>query len=560
MSDLGKDLNQKLIKLFENKRYSEIEFEIESFGDIEKLPIKILMAYAVAIALNLKSKKKDFEKAAYFFERVYISNKSNVDPLYNLIIVSLKSGVFKYVYPHLIERHKKNNKDEKVLEALHKINFISGNVSESQFYSSQLIKVNPNYPSIWEDYLSSFNYIANKSQGEHLKYALEFDKLPKIDDNPLLKINKKIKKNKIKLAFLSPDLKTHSVSFFLKDILSKINKKDFEIFAFSNLEKNLHDGITEELKKYFDEWYDIKKMTDIEFVNLARSLDVDILVDLAGFTVGNRIQALRARCSPIQISWLGYCNTLGIKNMDYLIADYNLIKKEEENLYSEKILYLPKIWNVMSNQKNLPNINNLPLKESSIFTFGSFNSFFKLSNETINLWSKILNNSNSRLILKSGSASSYSVVKNITKKFKESGVEENKVIILDKNLTREEHLSQYNKIDVALDTFPYPGVTTSFESILMGVPVLTMSGFNFNSRCGESINLNLGMDDFIAAGDEDYFDKAIQLQKNVKKLELLRSSLREKALASPLFDVDNFTNEFSSILKMVWNNHVTSQS
>ena len=211
-------------------------------------------------------------------------------------------------------------------------------------------------------------------------------------------------------------------------------------------------------------------------------------------------------------------------------------------------------------QKNLPNINNLPLKESSIFTFGSFNSFFKLSNETINLWSKILNNSNSRLILKSGSASSYSVVKNITKKFKESGVEENKVIILDKNLTREEHLSQYNKIDVALDTFPYPGVTTSFESILMGVPVLTMSGFNFNSRCGESINLNLGMDDFIAAGDEDYFDKAIQLQKNVKKLELLRSSLREKALASPLFDVDNFTNEFSSILKMVWNNHVTSQS
>ena len=108
------------------------------------------MAYAVAKALNLKSKKKDLERAAYFFEKVFISNKSNLDALYNLIIVSLKSGVFECVYPHLIERYKNNNKDEKVLEALHKINFISGNISESQLYSSQLIKINPNYPSAWD--------------------------------------------------------------------------------------------------------------------------------------------------------------------------------------------------------------------------------------------------------------------------------------------------------------------------------------------------------------------------------------------------------------------------
>ena len=210
----------------------------------------------------------------------------------------------------------------------------------------------------------------------------------------------------------------------------------------------------------------------------------------------------------------------------------------------------------MSKQKNLPNINSLPLKKSSIFTFGSFNNFSKLSNETIKLWSKILNNTNSRLILKSGSTSSDSTVKNIIKKFKEHGVEENKVLILDKDLTREEHLNHYNKIDVALDTFPYPGVTTSFESILMGVPVLTMKGFNFNSRCGESINLNLGMDEFLAADEEDYLTKAIQLQKDLTKLELLRSSLRERALASPLFDVANFTNEFSSILKKAWSNYM----
>ncbi len=556
MADLETDLKKKLLHLFNNKKYSEIEFEIELLGDVNKQPTQIITIYATSKALNNSSKKEDFIKAAYFFEKVYVSNKSNLDMLYNLIIVSIKSREYKYVSPHLIERYKVDNKDEKVLEALHKINFASGNISEAHFYSSQLIKVNPNYPSVWEDHLSSLNYITSKSQSDHLKYALEFDRLPKIDDNSLLKINNNFKKNKIKLAFLSPDFKTHSVCFFLKDVLSKINKKDFEIFAFSNLETNYYDGMTNDLKKSFDEWYDIKKMSDIKFVNLARSLDIDILIDLAGYTVGNRIQALRTRCSPVQISWLGYCNTLGIKNMDYLIADPNLIKKEEENLYSEKILYLPKIWNVMSRQKNLPIVNSLPSKENSIFTFGSFNNFSKLSNETIKLWSKILNNTNSRLILKSGSTTANSTIKYIVKKFKEHNVEEKKVLILDKNLTREEHLKQYNKIDVALDTFPYPGVTTSFESILMGVPVLTMKGFNFNSRCGESINLNLGMDEFLAADEEDYLTKAIQLQKDLTKLELLRGSLRERALASPLFDVDNFTNEFSSILKKVWNNYM----
>ena len=210
----------------------------------------------------------------------------------------------------------------------------------------------------------------------------------------------------------------------------------------------------------------------------------------------------------------------------------------------------------MSKQKNLPNINNLPAKQNSIFTFGSFNNFAKLSDETIKLWSKILNNTNSRLILKTGSKTSALTFKNILKKFNKHDVQENKILILNKNSSRKEHLSEYNNIDIALDPFPFPGVTTTFEAITMGVPVLTMRGSNFNSRCGESINLNVGMGEFIAADEQDYLAKAIQLQEDLTKLNLLRSSLRERALASPLFDVANFTNEFSSILKKAWSNYM----
>ena len=554
MSDLNVDLKKKLLDLYNNKRFSEIEFELELLGDLEKQSPSTMMTYAVAKTLNLKSKKEDYEKAAYYFEKVYILNKNNLDALYNLIIVSTKSRAYDYVMPHLIERYRIEKKDQKVIWGLSKINFMLGNISESFYYLSKLIKINPNYPDAFTEYLLISNYISNISQEEYFKQTLEFDRLLNTEIKPLIKIDKNIKK-KIKLAFLSPDFKTHSVSFFLKDFLSKINKNDFEILAFSNLEINYHDEMTNELKLFFDEWYDIKKMSDSELVNLARSQNIDIFIDLAGFTFGNRIQALRTRCSPIQISWLGYCNTLGIKNMDYIIVDLNLIKKEEQSLYSEKILYLPKIWSVMSKQKNLPNINNLPAKQNSIFTFGSFNNFAKLSDKTIKLWSKILNNTNSRLILKTGSKTSALAFKNILKKFNEHDVQENKILILNKNSSRKEHLSEYNNIDIALDPFPYPGVTTTFEAITMGVPVLTMRGSNFNSRCGESINLNLGMNEFIARDEKDYFDKAVELQKNLKKLELLRRSLREKALNSPLFDVNKFTIDFTSILKRVWNNN-----
>jgi len=547
------DLKQKLVELFNNKRYSEIEFELEKLGDLEKQPLQIMNAYAAAKALNINSGKKDLEKAAYLFEKVYSSDKSNLETLYNLIIVSIKSRVYRYVFQHLIDRYEVNNKDNKVLEALSKINFVTGNIPESNKYAYKLIKINPHYPQAWENYLSSLNYISEQSQQHYLKHALEFDKLTKIIDKPPLKKKPKDLKKKIKLGFISPDLRTHSISFFLQDVLSQINKHEFETFAFSNLEQQDQDNVTNAIKKSCDYWYDIKRLSDNEFIDLARSLDLDILIDLAGLLFGNRIQALRVRCAPIQISWLGYCNTLGIKNMDYIIADPNLIKKEEEELYSEEILYLPNIWNSMSKPKNLPNVNILPAKNSSIFTFGSFNNFSKISNETLKIWARILNDSNSRLILKSNGAKSDETNENILKKFKQYVNKENKVLILDRSLTTKEHLAEYNKIDLALDTFPYPGVTTSFEAILMGVPVLTMKGYNFNSRCGESINLNLNIKEFIATSTDDYYNKALRIQKDLDILSETRASLRQNALASPLFDTKTFTKDFSQILRKTLN-------
>ena len=316
--------------------------------------------------------------------------------------------------------------------------------------------------------------------------------------------------------------------------------------------------MSEALKNSTDQWHIIFSKPDIEVVNLVKSLDIDILIDLNGLTKGNRVNVMANRCAPIQICWLGYNNSTGLKNMDYLIADNNLVKKDEENLYSEKILYLPKIWNAFSYPPELPSINHLAKKDKPLFSYGSFNNFAKISDDTIEVWTRILNNSNSRIYLKNSQKdASLELTENLIKKFKDRGVQENKIIFLKTEKNILDHLTLYNKIDLSLDTFPCPGVTTSFEAVLIGVPVLTMKGHNLNSRCGESININLKMENFIAKNKDDYFDKAISFQNNPDIKKNFGNNLRNKALSSPLFDTENFTKDFTETLKKVYLKHMS---
>ena len=543
---LSTDLIIKLKKLFTEKKFTEIEFSIESLGELKKLPNNILNLYAVSKALNPNSKIDDFKLSAYCFEKIYLTDKSNREVFYNLIVASVKAVDFTYLEKHLIEEYRKDKENPKILEALAKMNFFYNNMKEASIYYEKLVSLKPEYANVWSSFIASLNYHYHYDQKKYLEFCRKFDKTIKIEtDN--FKSNL-IKNKKIRVGFLSADFKNHSVSLFLREILNKLDKTEFELFGLSNLQLTFHDKMTMSLKTIFDKWYDIFDLTDEELVKLARTCNLDILIDLSGHTYQNRINILKARCAPIQISWLGYCNTSGVKNIDYLIADPNLIKKEEHSLYSEKILYMPNIWNALSKPNNLPSIRND--KEKNVFTFGSFNNFQKISLETIKLWSKILNEKNSRLILKTSTQFDNQKSKEILlKKFEIEKVDLKKIIVLDRKKTFEEHLDCYNKVDLLLDTFPYPGVTTSFQSWVMGVPVLTMKGFNFNSRCGESINYNLNFPEFVAKNEKDYFDKSLDIKEKNNIDISYRLALREKALKSNLFDTETFTKDFVGLIK-----------
>jgi len=549
--DLNKDQKIKLKRFFDQKNYSKFENFIERLGPIKDLPIYLQMGYAGSKVLNPESKKNDFIQASIIFENTYTKDKSNLEALYNLILSSLKAETSKYILQHLIDAYKKNKKDLKVVEGLARIHFLLDNMETSVKFFRELVDLNQisTIDGGRLTYLASMNYPSNISQEDYynecIKLGHTFDrysKLPSYSEN-----NENNEKNKkIKIGFLSGDFRDHSVNFFLKDVVKKIDKKKFHTIGLSNLElKRHHKTITKFYQNHFDEWFDIIDYSDEKLINFIRSLNIDILVDLNGFTFGNRLNIFAARSAKIQIGWCGYNNSLGIKNMDYIVADKNLIKNSEKNLYREKIIFLPKIWNAMSKPDNLPAVNELPFKDNKIFRYGSFNSFKKISEATVKLWSKILKNSNSELYLKNSGGYNEEIYDNLIRKFEKQGVDTKKLIFLKKS-KNSEFMKDYYKIDLALDTFPYTGVTTSFQAYLMGVPVLTLSGFNFNSRCGESININLGLDEVVAKKYDDYFKKAILFQ-NREKLSILRSKLRSKVLNSSLFETSEFTKDLSEI-------------
>ena len=552
MIDLKKDLEFKINQYFKEKKFTKIEKEIKKLGSFENLSPKFLAYYALSKSLNSNSTKSDFQEAAYLFEKIYNINQNNVEAIYNLIICATKAELYLYLKDFLEKIYKNFSNDLKINEGLSKVNFYLGNTILATKYYKKILEINPNNQDFWSKFLASNNYNQVYSQEEYLVWCKKFDNI----SNPKVISEIKVKKkDKINLGFVSSDFRSHSVGFFLKDVIIKINKNKFNVFAYNNLVLDPLDGLSKEIKSFFNGWTDAYKLKDKDLIDKIRNDNIDILIDLSGYTQGNRIIIFKARSAPIQISWLGYCNSLGLENIDYLIADPYLIPENEYSLYTEKIIEMPKIWNALAVPKKIPNVS-LENFNSASFDFGCLNNFQKISHRTVEIWSLIMNKTKANLVLKSSTVSNDDLSKNLIRKFEKHKVDIKRLKIFQRVKGQNQHLEFYNRFHMSLDTFPYPGVTTSFESVLMGKPFLTLAGNNFNSRCGKSINLNLGLDEFIAKSEDDYIEKALYFYQNPGYLFEIVKNLRTKALASSLFDTSNFTKSFTSILQNIYKNHL----
>jgi protein O-GlcNAc transferase len=544
----------KIKKLLLKKNFEEAIVLIEStFSDIEKTS-EILNILGVCRLQKKNSSNLDLLSAIENFRDCYLKEKNTnqgIEGLLNFIVSSNKANQYDDSVKYFKETELTMGYIPKLFHLIVNVYEKLNEIENAIHYLKKIMENDGIENNTLQKYIY-FNSYKNKwSQKDFFENTIKLEEiLPQYKVDEIINTSKN---KKIKLAFLSSDLRgNHSVIGFLKTIIENVNKDKFEIILFSNCKINKEDETSSGLKTYFDNWINIEKLNDIEAISIIRKNNINIMVDLMGLSSSNRLNLFRNRLAPIQILWLGYNNTSGLSQMDYLIADSNLIKKNEIKLYSEKILFLPNIWNCHSGFSVLRKKNPSPLIKNKYITFGSFNNANKVSDEVVNVWSKILKNiNNSRLVLKS--SHSY-CDKSLKKKFEKNKVL-NQITFLDKKDSFEEHIDEYKKIDLALDTFPYNGVTTSFEAIWMGAPLLTLKGFNPNSRAGESINQNLDMNYLIANNKDEYVLKAVELSNNFEKVIEIRKNLFDKALESNLFNDKKFSKEFYENLEKIYFNH-----
>ncbi len=422
-------------------------------------------------------------------------------------------------------------------------------INKVKFLLGELVKKKYYRPTNICSYIYNNLFFKDWSQEKFLEYGkILNENLTNYNQEELFPLTNKVNK-KITIGFLSGDIRSkHSITYFLKTIIDTYNKNKYSINLYLNQDKSKEDETTKYFLKNVNKFTYIKNLKDEDAINLIRKDGVDIFIDLIGVTSDTRLSLVKNRVASSQILWCGYNNTTGLKEIDYILADPNLIYESEKNMYTEKVLYLPKIWNCHSGFDQKRPFIPSPTIENNYITFGSFNNFSKISDPVVKTWSKILKSiKNSKLILKS----SIPRINNILiKKFKDENVLDSlEFVPYSKNF--EDHIKSYEMIDIALDTFPYPGVTTSFEAIWMGTPVLTMKGYNFNSRCGESINKNLGLNWLVAENEEDYILKAQELSQKTDYLFELRKKLFDEAITSPLFDTVSFSSNFFKILDSI---------
>lgn len=399
-------------------------------------------------------------------------------------------------------------------------------------YLKSLEMMSQNF-NAFSNFLLSLHYTEEYSPEEIFRFHTEFsERLGEIEEKlPFYN------HSKLKIGYVSGDFKRHSVAYFIEGILHFHNREKFEIFCYSDVVKP--DLVTEKFKKMDLTFRNIKPLSDKEVHGQIKDDEIDILVDLGGHT-GKRLQVFAMRSAAVQISYLGYGNTTGLKNMDYRIVDF--ITDDETSRASEKLIRLKRPFIAFCPPENSPEIINTPAIENGFITFGSFNNLPKLTDEVLRLWIRILKKvPQSRIILKTRGFIDEEIKKSMLRKFTSRGIEAERVILLGYESTLDDHLLNYRKIDIALDPFPYNGTTTSCEALHMSVPVICLLGSSHISRVSASILEQTGLGTLIAENKNEYVNKVVQLASDKDFLNSLHLQIRNMMQQSKLCDSKDLT-------------------
>ena len=434
-----------------------------------------------------------------------------------------------------------------------------GRVDEAQACFRRALQLDPGDRDARSNLLLALNYSDRSSRAEayaeHAEWARQHG-VPAADFMP--HANDRDPRRKLRIGYVSGDFRRHSVAYFIEPVLAQHDRSRFEVVCYSNVA--LPDPMTGRLMQLADRSHTITGINDADVAERIRADGIDILVDLAGHTAGNRLDVFAMQPAPVQATYLGYPNTTGLSAIGWRVSDvYADPPGDGDAFHSERLARLPHSFLCFQPPVEAPGVQPPPCLANGHVTFGSFNVLPKVTPEVIRTWSEILQRvPHSRLLLKALGLGDAVSRAQVLARFAQQGIAADRITVLPMEASLEDHLARYHEMDIALDPFPFNGTTTTLEALWMGVPVVALAGDRHSGRVGASLLSNLDQADLIAATREDYVGLAVSLGGDTARLVQLRRKMRERLGASPLRDEASFVRDLERTYRDMWTDWCTA--
>lgn len=439
------------------------------------------------------------------------------------------------------------------LSSLGGILWAQGLAEEANHFFKRSYSVDPANIGAASCMLFMMNYLPNYTPEEifaaHAEWGCTFESSVK---NYSSWTNTRDQNRVIRIGYVSGDFGIHPVGFFIVNPIRTHSRNKFQVICYSN--RTDDDVISDYIKEQADGWRDICGRSDDEVCKLIRVDKIDILVDLSGHTGCNRLNVFARQPAPVQVSWLGYPNTTGLKRIQYRFTDAVADPPgRADSLHTEQLIRLPTGFLNFFPSTEAPDIGPLPYISNGYITFGSFNNLAKITSEVIAVWSRVMHAvPGSRFLVKNSALRDAATVQRFIDMFNDNSIESDRIELVPSTVTHTEHLKVYNRVDIALDSFPYNGTTTTCEALWMGIPVVVMTGEQHSGRVGMSILHRVSLDEFVANDEDGYVEKAMLISSNIEKLARLRCVLRDRMAASPLCNSAGFSLSLENAYREMW--------
>ena len=416
------------------------------------------------------------------------------------------------------------------------------------------LKVRPNYQMAHSNLLLCMNYIPRFGPAEIYEESVRWDERhgAPLTEGHQPHANSRDPERRLRIGYISPDFRTHSVSYFFEPLLSAFDRRAVEVFCYADVVRP--DRTTGRLRSLADVWRSVVGMRNDEITEQIRRDGIDILVDLSGHTSQNRLMIFAMKPAPVQVTWLGYPNTTGLTAIDYRITDLVADPETDDRYYTEALVRLPEGFLCYGSPLDAPAVSRpSPAAVDGRVTFGSFNNLAKVTKSVVRTWARILAAvPDSRMLVKQVYMSEEGAGEELLALFEAEGIDPERVEIRSRIPSKQKHLALYGKVDVALDPFPYNGTTTTCEALWMGVPVVTLRGDRHSGRVGASLLERVGLSDLVADDPEGYVEIAANLGRDTARLNRLRENLRDRMRDSSLCDADGFARHMETAFREMW--------